>query len=83
MQKYLEIEINAMQQFDVKKSSVSKMGRKKAHWKGFIVAPSHGTVGTRRRSTTAAARTRTAPAACCVSRRPTGTRTDGRTAHSA
>ena len=30
---YLEIEINAMPQFDVKKSSVSKVGRKKAHWK--------------------------------------------------
>eukprot|EP01083_Nonionella_stella_P300258 1024030_1 len=43
--KYLEIEINAMPQFDIQKSTKKRDEKKQVIWKGFIVPPTHGTVG--------------------------------------
>eukprot|EP01084_Bolivina_argentea_P111704 199253_1 len=43
--KYLEIEINAMPQFDIKKSTKSHQDKMNVIWKGFIVPPTHGAIG--------------------------------------
>eukprot|EP01083_Nonionella_stella_P287342 978035_1 len=43
--KYLEIEINAMAQFDIKKDQAKQVKKKQVIWDGFIVSPTHGTVG--------------------------------------
>ena len=40
----MEIEINAMPQFDVQKSDKSHKDKQKIIWKGFIVPPVNGTV---------------------------------------
>eukprot|EP01083_Nonionella_stella_P068281 181194_1 len=43
--KYLEIEINAMAQFDIKKDQTKQEKKNQVIWEGFIVSPTHGTVG--------------------------------------
>eukprot|EP01083_Nonionella_stella_P287343 978036_1 len=43
--KYLEIEINAMAQFDIKKDQTKQEKKNQVIWEGFIVSPTNGTVG--------------------------------------